>query len=88
MVFVTEPNRPVSHAMDGARAYLESHDVQADFLERSGQSADSILAAASDWQADLVILGGYGYSPVFEAILGSTVDRLLREGRQPMLICR
>ena len=88
VVFVTEPNRPVSHAMDGARAYLESHDVQADFLERSGQSADSILAAASDWQADLVILGGYGYSPVLEAILGSTVDRLLREGRQPMLICR
>ena len=88
VVFVAEPNRPVSDALDRARAYLESHDVQADFLERSGQVADAILAAASDWQADFIILGGYGYSPMIEAVLGSSVDRLLRESRQPMLICR
>ena len=37
VVFVAEPNRPVTHALDRARAYLESHDVQADFLERHGQ---------------------------------------------------
>ena len=88
VVSVTEPNRPVSQALDRARAYLESHEVHADFLERSGPVADAILAVAADWQADFIILGGYGYSPVLEAVLGSTVDRLLRESRQPMLICR
>ena len=88
VVSVAEPNRPVSQAPERARVYLESHGVQADFLERSGPVPDAILAVAADWQADLIIIGGYGYSPVIEAVLGSNVDRLLRESRQPMLICR
>ena len=39
-------------------------------------------------RADLLIMGGYGYSPMWEAMLGSAVDRLLRESQQPMLICK
>jgi nucleotide-binding universal stress UspA family protein len=33
-------------------------------------------------------MGGYGHSPVMEVVLGSAVDQVLRESRQPTLICR
>jgi nucleotide-binding universal stress UspA family protein len=50
--------------------------------------APAILRAAAEQEADLLILGGYGYSPMWEAMLGSAVDHLLRECQQPMLICK
>ncbi|NIN69699.1 MAG: universal stress protein, partial [Anaerolineae bacterium] len=37
---------------------------------------------------NLIIMGGYGYSPVLEVVLGSTVDQVLRHSRHPTLICR
>jgi nucleotide-binding universal stress UspA family protein len=88
VVSVAETARPASDALDIAAAYLDSREIHAELIERSGPVAAELLAAAADWQADLIILGAYGYSPVFEAVLGSSVDHLLRESRQPMLICR
>jgi nucleotide-binding universal stress UspA family protein len=88
VVSVDEAARPALVTLEKAAAYLEGRKVPAELIERSGPVAAELLAAAADWQADLIILGGYGYRPVFEAVLGSSVDRLLRESRQPMLICR
>jgi len=39
-------------------------------------------------EADLLLMGGYGYQPLLKAFLGSTVDRVLREAWFPVLICR
>jgi nucleotide-binding universal stress UspA family protein len=36
----------------------------------------------------LIIMGGYGFSPVMEIVLGSAVDEVLRTSRRPVLICR
>jgi nucleotide-binding universal stress UspA family protein len=88
VVSVDEQARPAALALEDARAYVERHGVQADYLERTGLVTDAILDAAAEWHADVILLGGYGYTPVLEAVLGSSVDRLLRESRQPMLICR
>jgi nucleotide-binding universal stress UspA family protein len=33
-------------------------------------------------------MGSYGFSPVLEVALGSTVDQVLRRSRQPVLVCR
>lgn len=88
VVTVTEPDRPGPGALEAARAYIEARGVEASYLARQSAVADGILQAAADFQADLLIMGGYGYRPVWEAMLGSAVDRLLRECRQPMLICK
>ncbi len=88
VVTVVEPGRAGAATLDAARAYLETHAVEARYLEVHGPVAPAILQAASDEQADLLIMGGYGYSPMWEAMLGSAVDHLLRECRQPMLICK
>jgi nucleotide-binding universal stress UspA family protein len=62
--------------------------VQATFIQEGGSAADAILNTAQQQASNFVIMGGYGYSPVLEVMLGSTVDQVLRAGRLPTLICR
>jgi nucleotide-binding universal stress UspA family protein len=33
-------------------------------------------------------MGGYGFSPLVEVVLGSAVDQVLRESSRPVLVCR
>jgi nucleotide-binding universal stress UspA family protein len=46
------------------------------------------MVTAEERGCDLIIMGGYGFNPVLEVVLGSAVDEVLRTSRRPMLICR
>lgn len=71
-----------------AQAYLEAHRVQAAYLAQSGPVAETILRVAAEQHSNLIIMGGYGFSPIFEMVWQSSVDQVLRESCQPVLICR
>jgi len=45
--------------------------------------SDVILREARKRQADLIVMGGYGYPPLLEMLLGSTVDAVLRRFKDP-----
>jgi nucleotide-binding universal stress UspA family protein len=88
VVTVVETGRTTSEALERAREYLESHEVQAAFVRESGPVAEAILRTAEAQESNLIVMGGYGFSPVLEVVLGSAVDQVLREAGRPMLICR
>lgn len=88
VVTVIEPNRSDAGLLDAARRAVEAYGVSARYVAAHGAVADGILQAAVDHQADLIIMGGYGYGPMWEAMLGSAVDYLLRDSQQPLLICK
>ncbi len=74
-----------------ARAYLESHGVHAQYITEKTEEADAataILLNAEYHNAGLLIMGGYESSPLLESLKSSTVDRVLRSTRRPVLICR
>ncbi len=71
-----------------ARTYLESQNLQVDYLIEEGSPAEAILRAAKSQESSLIIMGGYGFSSVMEIILGSVVDEVLRTCNRPVLICR
>jgi nucleotide-binding universal stress UspA family protein len=71
-----------------ARQYLERHGVMAEYREETAPVAETILRVCKETQLNLLIMGGYGYNPVLEIVLGSVVDQVLREAHKPMLICR
>jgi len=75
-------------ALPEAEEYLENHGVSASFESVSGQVAETIIETAAKNQNDLIIMGGYGSKPALEIVLGSSVDQVLRESEQPVLICR
>jgi nucleotide-binding universal stress UspA family protein len=63
--------------------------VAAQFVtQEGGEAPAAILKTAEAYQCSLIIGGGYGAHPMVELVLGSTMDRLLREARRPVLICR
>ena len=53
-----------------------------------GAAHDVILRAMGEENADLLLMGSFGYQPLLKAVLGSTVDRVLRVAWFPVLICR
>jgi nucleotide-binding universal stress UspA family protein len=71
-----------------AHQYLDMHGVAAEYRQEKGPVTETILNVCKEIQANLLIMGGYGFTPVLEIVLGSTVDQVLREAHKPMLICR
>ena len=74
--------------MDQAKEYLESHEVRARYFLESGAPAEVILRLSQQEKCDFIIMGGYGFGPLLEVVLGSTVDQVLRDSLVPTLICR
>lgn len=77
-----------ANTLDSARTYIGSCGITANYFLESGPVAETILQIAETHNCDFLIMGGYGFSPVIEVVLGSTVDQVLRECHKPVLICR
>jgi nucleotide-binding universal stress UspA family protein len=88
VVTVIEMGRTTSETFVRAQRYLEARGKQATFVKDQGPVPDVIVRTAEAHECDLIIMGGYGFSPVMEIALGSAVDEVLRTSRQPILICR
>ena len=56
------------------------------FLIGKGRAFSEIAAAAAANDVDLIVLGRYRHGALVEWLVGSTVDRLLRETSMPLLI--
>ncbi len=56
------------------------------FLCRSGEPASEISAAANEAGADLIVIGGHRHKGLVEWLVGSTMDRLLRDNGLPVLV--
>jgi nucleotide-binding universal stress UspA family protein len=88
VVAVIEGEHGPDSPLDRARHYIESHGAAASYVEQGGPVAEAILRAAAAHASDLILMGGYGFNALLEAVIGSTVDQVLRESKQPVLICR
>ncbi|MGC8879230.1 MAG: universal stress protein [Anaerolineae bacterium] len=85
---VLEDERATPETLERARQYLETHGVNAAYETRSGDVGAAILEMAEAHESEVIVMGGYGFSPVLELMLGSSVDRVLNEARVPILLCR
>jgi nucleotide-binding universal stress UspA family protein len=56
------------------------------FITRMGQPATEIAAAAEENLVDLIVVGRYRRTAAVEWLLGSTVDRVLRDTSLSVLI--
>ena len=91
-----EGGQATSDTLAEAGDYTKAHGVRASLLLEhqpvrgtlTGTVAGTILTTAEAHDCDLILMGGYGHSPVVEVVLGSAVDEVLRASRQPVLICR
>lgn len=52
---------------------------------RPGNPVDEIVAAATEWAADLIVMTTQGHTGVLDALRGSTTERILRRAACPVL---
>ena len=88
VVSAGENETTARQTLEQAENYLNQRQVPATCLVESGPPAEAILKTSAQYNCDLIVTGSYGLSPVFEVMLGSTLDQLLRSSRVPLLICR
>ena len=55
---------------------------------REGKPADQILAAAREWEADVIVIGTHGRSGVSRLVLGSTAESVVRHALCPVLVVK
>jgi nucleotide-binding universal stress UspA family protein len=88
VVTVLDGDQTKAEAQDRARLYLAERGVPAAYHLEHGRVGDTIIQVAESCASDIVVIGGYGSNPLFEIVLGSAVDQVLRESRRLVLLCR
>ena len=87
VVTMLNSDRVKASALDYARAYLELHELQADYLLEKGPIS-IIQNVIRERDIDFLLMGNYSVSWLEEVTKGSMVNYALREIRCPKLICR
>jgi nucleotide-binding universal stress UspA family protein len=70
--------------MEDIRLTLPS-DVPAECMMREGDPAGEIIAAAREWDADLIVVGTNGRIGLAHLLLGSTAETVVRKAPCPVL---
>ena len=83
-----------------AQAQEDSKRLVAGFRERlslppstlefvqTGAPAETIARAATEWRADLIVIGSHGRTGVRRALLGSVAEAVMRNAPCPVLVAR
>lgn len=66
-----------------AQSEAESPTVTRTF--RVGPPAAEIIAEASDWNADLIVMGTQGHGPIKHLFVGSVAEKVVRGAECPVL---
>ncbi len=72
---------------DEARAYLELHEINAEYVVEDGPP-DSVRGVIRERGIDLIVMGGYSGLTLRDFFVGSSVSLVLRESKIPVMICR
>jgi nucleotide-binding universal stress UspA family protein len=65
---------------------LRKEGLEATALLAHGPTVEVILKEASDLDVDMIVVGSHGRSAVFQLLMGSVSEGILRESRCPVLI--
>ncbi|MBM3187259.1 MAG: hypothetical protein FJZ90_00875 [Chloroflexi bacterium] len=88
-IVTAEGNGCDQEMLGAARQYLEESGAEGVAMRcERGPAHEVILKVMGEENADLLLMGSFGYRPLLKAVLGSTVDRVLRVAWFPVLICR
>ncbi|MGB8253270.1 MAG: hypothetical protein WCF08_08635, partial [Anaerolineaceae bacterium] len=70
------------------RAYIKKMELSASYFQPTGYVSEGILKTAMEFEADLLVIGGFNRPPMVEVVLDMTLDQLLRATTIPILICQ
>ncbi len=87
VVTVTDRSGATASILDYPRAYLDLHELQAEFITAKGP-VSTLKRIVDERAINLLLMGSYNASAVKEVVRGSAVSIMLREMHCPIFICR
>lgn len=72
--------------LDSLREELTRDGLRAFAHERDGTVVEEVLQAATDISADLIVMGSHGHGSVYNLLVGSVTEGILKAGRLPVLL--
>jgi nucleotide-binding universal stress UspA family protein len=75
-------------ALGQARRYLEDRNVKAKYVHAEIPADSLVLDTAGARDINLILMGGFGFTPALQKLIGSSVQAVLAQFPQPVLICR
>jgi nucleotide-binding universal stress UspA family protein len=88
IISAAESKSKTSNILNRADGYMTEHGISPHLIPKRGSTSQAILETCKEINCDFIVMGGYGYSPILEVMIGSTVDKILRETNIPVLVCR
>lgn len=74
--------------LDGQVAQLASEGVAAEGRVATGEPAPTIVAAARELEADLIVMATHGHREMRHLLMGSVTEDVVRSGIVPVLLVR
>jgi len=87
IITVDDGSPDLATAIAYAKAYLSRLGIHYNYHVCAGKFEKEVLNLVNKQNVDFLLLGGYRKSSIFEVILGSSVDPILREMKIPILLC-
>ncbi len=84
----TEENHKFHDVLAKARAVAKKKAVKLDAEVVAGHAVAAVVAYVKPKKADLLVVGFMGHSALYERIIGSTADRLVRLAQCPVLVVK
>jgi nucleotide-binding universal stress UspA family protein len=84
---MAQAKREDQKLLTGVRERLSLPASVQDFLP-AGDPATEILKAATEWPADIIVLGSHGRTGVSRVLLGSVAEAVTRHAPCPVLVVR
>jgi len=79
-----ERRRQAQEILNQAAARI-AESLRAGAILKEGDAMQQIVAAAKEWNADLIVVGTHGRGPVAHFLLGSTAEAVVRHSHCPVL---
>jgi nucleotide-binding universal stress UspA family protein len=88
VLVVDEDREQGQSLLEEAEDYIGNCCGKVIFRQHTGRVSDVIVKVSRDERSDCIVMGGYGLSPLLEALFGSTVDGVLRRTEIPVFVCQ
>ncbi len=88
LTVVAAGEKRAEKALDRAYSYLKHRNVEATYIKGKRPAANLIQETVGSQKTNLIIMGGFGHRPALEIVIGSTVNQVIQNSQQPILICR
>ncbi len=86
--FVSEqvPNGKPGSQLEALAQDLTRQGIRASAHERDGTVVEEILKTAGDISANLIVMGSHGHGSVYNLLVGSVTEGILKACRRPILL--